>query len=432
MSIGYRESFFKSVSRQIRRSCKPVTILFTDVEDSTAYWDEYGDLDGRLMIDLHNRLISPVIKRYRGKIVKHIGDSIMASFKSPRNALKASIAIQQILEKRRNEDVAFGLRVRIGVHAGKALVEGGDIFGDAVNLAARVQSLAKGNEIYVSSSTASLFKNEDFALTKVGNFLLKGKQTEIAIYKCGWRQYPDLIAGIEQNVFVQVVRRQKLEFLIYSCASIGIIYFLFLNYLRYFLADKEPLALLSLRLQLILDARIAIPAALGILTLVAVFLAIRTKTIPHLALSLLKGGFGLAIGFLLFYGPAHYLYYLLGTDWNKTLHQSDHLFVEVLEEKVNLHRAPSEASAGIFKVPKGTILLLADVAKKRKMTWNKVLVGREEYGWIPRIVPAKIGVPKRRFSIANKFYFTYLDLGALVAGLAGFFWGVLSFRVRPI
>jgi uncharacterized protein YgiM (DUF1202 family) len=55
----------------------------------------------------------------------------------------------------------------------------------------------------------------------------------------------------------------------------------------------------------------------------------------------------------------------------------------VLEEKVNLHRAPSEASAGIFKVPKGTILLLADVVKKRKMTWNKVLVGRGEYGWIP-------------------------------------------------
>ena len=184
MSNDYRESFFRSVSRQIRRSRKPVTILFTDVEDSTAYWDEYGDLDGRLMIDLHNRLISPVIKRYRGKIVKHIGDSIMASFKLPRNALNASIAIQQILDKRRNEDAAFRLKVRIGIHAGKALVEGDDIFGDAVNLASRVQSLAKGNEIYVSSSTASLFKNEDFALTKVGNFLLKGKQTEIAIYKC--------------------------------------------------------------------------------------------------------------------------------------------------------------------------------------------------------------------------------------------------------
>ena len=432
MSDVYRESFFKSVSRQIVRSRRPVTILFTDVEDSTAYWDEHGDLDGRLMIDLHNRLISPVIKRYRGKIVKHIGDSIMASFRSPRNALKASIAIQQILEKRRNEDSAFRLRVRVGVHAGKALVEGGDIFGDAVNLAARVKGLAKGNEIYVSSRLASLFQKEDFALKKVGNFLLKGKQTEIAIYKCRWQQYPDLIEGIEQNVFLQVVRRQKLEFLIYSCASIGIIYFLFLKYLRYFLADKETLALLSLRLQLILDARIAIPAALGILTLVAVFLAIRTKIIPHLALSLLKGGFGLAIGFFLFYGPAHYLHYVLGPDWNKTLHQSDHLFVEILEENVNLRRAPSEDSAVIFKVPEGTILLLADVAKRRKMTWNKVLVGRGEYGWTARIVPAKIGVPQRRFSIANKFYFTYLDFGALVAGLVGFLWGILSFRVRPI
>ncbi|NNG07790.1 MAG: hypothetical protein HKM90_08665, partial [Desulfobacteraceae bacterium] len=58
MSDVYKESFFRSVSREIRRSRKPVTILFTDVEDSTAYWDEYGDLDGRLMIDLHNRLIS--------------------------------------------------------------------------------------------------------------------------------------------------------------------------------------------------------------------------------------------------------------------------------------------------------------------------------------------------------------------------------------
>ena len=432
MSNVYRESYFRSVSRQIRRSRKPVTILFTDVEDSTAYWDEYGDLDGRLMIDLHNRLISPVIKKYRGRIVKHIGDSIMASFRSPRNALKAAIAIQQILDKRRNEDEAFRLRVRIGVHAGKALVEEGDIFGDAVNLAARVKGLAKGNEIYVSSSMASLSQKEDFALTKVGNFLLKGKQTEITVYKCRWREYPDLIAGIEENVFVQVVRRQKLEFLIYSCASIGIIYFLFFNYLRYFLADKEPLALLSLRLQLILDARIAIPTAIGILTLLVVFLAIRTRIIPHLALSLLKGGFGLAMGFFLFYGPAHFLHYVIGPDWNKTLHQSDHLFVEVLEEKVNLRRAPSETSAAIFKVPKGTILLLADVAKKKKMTWNKVLVGRGEYGWLPRIVPAKIGVPKMRLSITNKFYFTYLDVGALFAGLAGFFWGVLSFRVRPI
>jgi hypothetical protein len=401
------------------------------MEDSTGYWDAYGDLDGRLMIDLHNRLISPVIKRYRGRIVKHIGDSIMASFKSPRNALKAAIGIQQILEKRRKEDIGFSVRVRIGVHTGKALVEDSDIFGDAVNLAARVQSLAKGNEICVSNDTASMLNKETFALVNAGSFRIKGKASEITLYKCQWRNYQSLIAGVKQNAFVQAVKRQKIEFLMYSLASIGIFYFLFIKYLRYLLADKEPLALLALKLQLILDARVAIPGVLGVVALAGVFLAIRTRTIPHLTLSLLKGGFGFAIGFLLFFLPAHHLHYFLGPTWNKTLHQSHHLFVEVLEKGTALHRKPSETSPVLLKVPEGTVLLLADVAKKRKITWNKVLVGRGEYGWIPRVVPAKIGVPKKRVSIANKFYFKYRDLGGLIAAVLGFLWGVLSFRIRP-
>ncbi len=431
MSENHRESFSKSVSRQIRRSRRPVTILFTDVENSTGHWDECGDLDGRLMIDLHNRLISPVVKRYRGRIIKHIGDSIMASFKSPRNALRASIGIQQILEKRREEDKFFQLRVRIGIHTGKALVEDSDIYGDAVNVAARVQDLAKGNEIYLSAATASVVKKEAFTLEKAGSFIPKGKQEEVTLYRCQWQKYPSLISGIKQNVFMQTVKRQKFEFLIYSLASIAILYFLFVKYLRYLLADKELLALLTLKLQLILDARIAIPGVLGFLALAGVFLAIRTRTIPHLSLSVLKGGFGFAIGFLLFFVSAHYLHHILGPDWNKTVHESSHLFVEVLEKNVGLHRKPAETSPVILKVPEGTVLLLADVAKRRKITWNKVLVGKGEYAWIPRVVPAKIGVPRKRLSIANKFYLRYRDLGALIAGVIGFFWGVINFRIRP-
>ncbi|MGD8925028.1 MAG: adenylate/guanylate cyclase domain-containing protein, partial [Syntrophobacterales bacterium] len=241
MSENHTESFSKSVSRQIRRSRKPVTILFTDVENSTGHWDECGDLDGRLMIDLHNRLISPVVKRYRGRIIKYIGDSIMASFKSPRNALRASIGIQQILEKRREEDKFFQLRVRIGIHTGKALVEDSDIYGDTVNVAARVQNLAKGNEIYLSAATASVVKKEAFTLEKAGSFIPKGKQEEVTLYRCQWQKYPSLISGIKQNVFMQTVKRQKFEFLIYSLASIAILYFLFVKYLRYLLADKELL-----------------------------------------------------------------------------------------------------------------------------------------------------------------------------------------------
>lgn len=77
------KGFYKSIMRQIRRSRRTVTILFTDVEGSTRYFDTQGDTKARLMIDVHNRLIYPVIKRYRGKVVKTIGDAVMASFKSP-------------------------------------------------------------------------------------------------------------------------------------------------------------------------------------------------------------------------------------------------------------------------------------------------------------------------------------------------------------
>lgn len=77
------KGFYKSIMRQIRRSRRTVTILFTDVEGSTRYFDTQGDTKARLMIDVHNRFIYPVIKRYRGKVVKTIGDAVMASFKSP-------------------------------------------------------------------------------------------------------------------------------------------------------------------------------------------------------------------------------------------------------------------------------------------------------------------------------------------------------------
>jgi class 3 adenylate cyclase len=426
-----KESFYKSVTRQIRRSRKPLTILFTDVEGSTRYWDTHGDVKGRLMIDLINRLIYPVIRRHRGKVVKQIGDAVMASFKSPESALRASIGIQQILERRRKEEKSFRLKVRIGVHTGKALVEHKDVFGDTVNVAARVESYGKGDEICVSGGTASKLSKEAFGLVRKGTFVPKGKRREVTIYKCQWQKYPSLIDDIKEGALLPVVMRQKFEILAYSLAGLGILYFLFLKYFRYLLADMESLALLALNRQLILDIHIAIPIALGVVAIGAVLLLTRIKAIPHFSLSLLRGGFGFAIGFLLFFVPANYLHLDVGFNWNEKLYQSHHLFVKVQEDDTKVHETPSETSPIMRTVDGGNILLLADVAVREGLTWNKVLVGKKTYGWIARIVTAKIGVPEKRLTVADKFYFTYRDLYALIAGVIGFMWGALSFRIRP-
>ena len=215
----------------------------------------------------------------------------MASFKSPENALKASIGIQQILEQRRKEDERFRLKVRIGVHTGKALVEDKDVFGDAVNVAARVEDYGKGDEICVSGGTASNLSKKAFGLVRKGTFVPKGKRKPLTIYKLRWKKYPSLIDGIKEGGLLPVVMRQKFELLAYSLASLGILYFLFHEYFRYIFADSESLALLFLNPQLILDIHIAIPIAIGVVAITAVLLVIRIKTVPHFALGLLKGGF---------------------------------------------------------------------------------------------------------------------------------------------
>jgi class 3 adenylate cyclase len=421
----------KSVSRQIRRSRKPVTILFTDIEGSTRYWDLHGDVEGRLMIDLHNRLIYPVIRRHRGKVIKNIGDAIMASFKSPKNALKAAIGIQQILERQRTADESFQLKVRIGVHTGKALVENDDVFGDAVNVAARVESYGEGNEICLSNDTASKLGKLAFGLEEKGSFVPRGKSSEVTIYRCEWEKYPSMIKGVKENPLLQVVMRQKLELLLYSVAALCTFYLLFLKYLRFALADWESLALITLNVQLALQSHIFIPIAVMIVIIAAVIFLTHLRPIPRFTLNLLKGGFGFTVAFLLFFLPTHYLPTDNRLKLNETLYESHHLFVEVLEDNTKVLEMPRDSSAVIRTVNAGAILLLSDVTTKGGMKWNKVLVGGEKYGWIPRIVPAKIGIPQKRLSITNKFYFRYRDLYALALGVIGFIWGVLSLRIRP-
>ena len=92
----HKDSITAALSRHIRKSTKPLTILLTDIEGSTEYFDERGDIEGRLMVDQHNRLLFPVITRFRGKIIKTTGDGFIASFRVPTNSVQATIGIQQL------------------------------------------------------------------------------------------------------------------------------------------------------------------------------------------------------------------------------------------------------------------------------------------------------------------------------------------------
>lgn len=427
----------KSIASQINSNKKSITILFTDIKDSTMFWDKVGDVQGRLMIDQHNRLLFPVVKKYNGKIIKTIGDAIMASFKKPAYAVRAAIAMQQILEKERSRDNKFDLEIRIGIHTGEAIVEQNDVYGDVVNIASRVESQGDGSEILISNDTGLQIKKGEFSFKKKCSFTPKGKKKAMSVYSCNWQSHKNLSDNIKTKDFLPVVPKQKRDLLLYLILSVSLVIFLFVEYVRYLLVDSEQLALLFLAPQnIIYDHAIVFTIAVVLVLIALGFLLFRVRHVPLFSLKLLKGGFGAGIAFFMVYlltnyFPTENLPYNLNEKLKQEVYQSQHLFVEVLQNKVPIRFSPSLRAKIIKKVDKYNLLLLIDVKERNRITWNKVLVKNKLYGWVPRVIPPKIGVPEQRMTLAYKFYLKNKDLVALLLGVFGFIWGFFSFRIRP-
>lgn len=422
----------KSLTRHINQSLREGTILFTDIEGSTSYWEKYGNIKGRLMVDKHNRIVFPVIRHYNGIIVKTIGDAVMARFSDPEDALKAAIGVQQGLAQLRKTDRSFRLRVRIGLHTGKLIVEHNDVFGDAVNVAARVESEGSGNSILLTSSAAGKINKKRYHLIVKGNFQPRGKERSFTLYRCRWEKCPSFADVVHFTSFLPMAHRQKLELMVYVLVSIAAVYWLYTHYLRYLISDSERWALIALNpLQVIADSSFLSGLAFLLVLLgVGGFAAIRS--LPHWLLRLLKGGFGFGLVFGLGIQITPFLDRGADMGWNRVLHQSKHLFVEVLAPKADIMAEPDMASAPLQRVERSDLLLLTDVAQKGGVTWNKVLVEEQQYGWLPRTQPARIGEPERKITSAYKFNFRVRDTWFLLAGVLGFLWGYFNFRLKPI
>ncbi|OPY77470.1 MAG: Adenylate and Guanylate cyclase catalytic domain protein [Syntrophorhabdus sp. PtaU1.Bin058] len=183
---------------------KDIAVLFTDVVGSTKYFKIYGDMDGREMLRQHQNLASSVIDEYKGKLIKAIGDSVMASFAGPSEALRAAIKMQRIFSA--YNDNAAGehrIHIRIGVHFGKVIVEEKDIYGDVVNVASKLTNLANGDEIYISKEIyerAQDIPGIHFELVNLWN--AKDAPSGLTMYKAVWENA--IIAEPVLKTFIHV------------------------------------------------------------------------------------------------------------------------------------------------------------------------------------------------------------------------------------
>lgn len=423
-------SVIQSIEDQINKSKRQVTILFSDIEGSTSYWETHGDTAGRLMIDRHNKLLFPLVRKYHGTVVKTIGDAIMASFRKPDHALKAAIAMQQAMSKARARDLSFGIKIRIGVHTGEAIIEDNDVYGDVVNTAARVEAEAEANQVLITQQVVDFLRKTRVPLMRHGTFTPRGKGDTIELYTVPWHSYSNLVGTLRGETLIPLDNRQRLEQTAYVLVIMGVWAYVLLWYVRYLLADIEWAAL-----NLINPSWRVLAVGLGLGLAGGLALAIKTsinRTLAPMLFKLIKGACAFSVVLLVVTVVPRFMPEGLHPRWDGELYSSRHLIVRMTHGGVRIHENPSVKSAFIHVAAKDDLLLQADVVTIQRTVWTKVLIRPGLYGWVRRFIPPRIGKAAVRLTESDKIVLHWYEVYAVLLGLVAFVWGYRTFRIRPV
>lgn len=151
------------------------TVLFTDIVRSTELASALGDRRWRELLGRYERLVERELARYRGRLVKRLGDGVMATFDGPARGVRSALAIRAGAR-------AIGLEVRAGVHTGECEVMLNDVAGIAVHLTARVLATARPGEVITSGTVKDLVVGSGLEFEDRGAHLLKGIPGEWTLY----------------------------------------------------------------------------------------------------------------------------------------------------------------------------------------------------------------------------------------------------------
>lgn len=152
-----------------------LSVLFTDLVDSTAQARQLGDARWRELLEEHHALVRRQLELHRGHEVKTMGDGFLATFDSPTRAAQCALAVREAVRR-------LGLEIRAGIHTGECEVTGGDVAGMTVNVASTVESAAEPGEILVSRTVRDLAAGSELVFSDRGLRTLKGLDGEWQLY----------------------------------------------------------------------------------------------------------------------------------------------------------------------------------------------------------------------------------------------------------
>jgi class 3 adenylate cyclase len=161
-------------------------IMFTDLKDSTRMTSVYGDAKALHLLHIQNALTRAELHRYGGREVKHTGDGIMASFTAAPDAVKCAIAIQKAFAVYNQDNLDAPLYLRIGLSAGEPIEEHGDLFGNAVQLAARLCAHADAAGILVAELVFDQCQEIGLPFSESREITPKGFDHPISVCEVKW------------------------------------------------------------------------------------------------------------------------------------------------------------------------------------------------------------------------------------------------------
>lgn len=161
-----------------------LTIMFTDIVGFSDLSSKLSREESQAYLDKHDRILSKVIKRFAGKIIKTIGDSFLVSFRSPTDAVICGMAMQDALwEANQATDTQYPIIIRVALNAGEVRETQNDVFGDAVNIAARLESITPANYIYLTEAVYLAMSKSEVCVEAVDAFEFKGVSDKVKVYQ---------------------------------------------------------------------------------------------------------------------------------------------------------------------------------------------------------------------------------------------------------
>ena len=168
-------------------------VLFADISGSTQLYVQHGDTTARNIIAKALDYLANVTKEHKGVVIKTIGDEVMCRFPSADDGFDAAVGMQRTL-KENASSITDKTRVciRVGLQWGEVVTQAGDVFGDAVNVAARVAAVAKRDQIVTTEQTVEALTGSRSGMARqFDRVALKGREGELVLHMIDWDDEAD-------------------------------------------------------------------------------------------------------------------------------------------------------------------------------------------------------------------------------------------------